>query len=88
MLNELNFSQLSAKDFADRRKEGCYPTQVDLENSGLSDPAYKQSLSEQSSYFRATIWVTIGTTQFTLYSLLNRGGGGVVRPVLRSFGAE
>ena len=34
----------------------------------------KDSLSESSSYFRATVWVTIGTTQFTLYSLLARGG--------------
>jgi general secretion pathway protein K len=35
MLNELNFSQLDPKEFANRRKEGCYPTQQDVENSGL-----------------------------------------------------
>jgi hypothetical protein len=34
------------------------------------------------------VWVTIGTTQFTLYSLLARGGNGLVRPALRSFGSE
>jgi hypothetical protein len=39
-------------------------------------------------FFRSTVWVTIGTTQFTLYTLLARGGGGSVRPALRSFGSE
>ena len=43
-------------------------------------------IDQTSSYFRSTIWVTIGTTQFTLYSLLARGGTGPVRPILRSFG--
>ena len=88
MLNELNFSLMDLKDLANRRKDGCFPTQQEFEQSQLSNQEFKKSLSVQSSYFRATIWVTIGTTQFTLYSLLNRGGGGVVRPVLRSFGAE
>ena len=38
-------------------------------------------IDQTSSYFRATIWVTIGTTQFTLYSLLYRSGNnGLVRP--------
>ena len=48
----------------------------------------KDALSEQSSYFSATVWVTIGTTQFTLYSLLERNSGGYSRTVLRSFGTE
>ena len=48
----------------------------------------KNSLTESSNYFRANVWVTIGTTQFTLYSLLARGGRGPVRTILRSFGAE
>ena len=47
----------------------------------------RNSLTESSSYFRATAWVTIGTTEFTLYSLLARSAGSV-RPVLRSFGSE
>ena len=57
----------------------------------LGDETYNQvkdSLTESSNYFRATVWVTIGTTQFTLYSLLARGGTGSIRPVLRSFGSE
>ena len=85
---------LNAEDLANRRKEACFPTLEDLRGS-LGDEEFnkvKDSLSESSSYFRATVWVTIGTTQFTLYSLLARGGGGpgggAVRPVLRSFGSE
>jgi general secretion pathway protein K len=44
-------------------------------------------IDQTSAYFRATIWVTIGTTQYTLYSLLYRSGNnGLVRPILRSHG--
>jgi general secretion pathway protein K len=81
---------IDAKELATRRKEACFPTLEDLRGS-LGQAGYdevKESLAESSSYFRATVWVTIGTTQFTLYSLLARAGGGNVRPVLRSFGAE
>ena len=85
---------LSPENLAGRRKDACFPTLEDLRGS-LGDEAFnkvKNSLSESSSYFRATVWVTIGTTQFTLYSLLARGtggpGGGGVRPALRSFGSE
>jgi general secretion pathway protein K len=75
---------------AGRRKEGCFPRLEDLRGT-LGDATYgkvKNSLTESSSYFRATVWVTIGTTQFTLYSLLARGGTGTVRPALRSFGSD
>ena len=78
------------EDLATRRKEACFPTLDDLRGT-LGQAEYdqiKDALRETSNYFRATVWVTIGTTQFTLYSLLARGGNGPVRPVLRSFGAE
>lgn len=81
---------LNPDDLDQRRKEICFPTLEDLRGT-LDQADYdqiKDTLSESSTYFRATVWVTIGTTQFTLYSLLARGGGGTVRPVLRSFGAE
>jgi general secretion pathway protein K len=80
---------LNPQDLATRRQEACFPTLEDLRGA-LGDAAYtelKNSLTESSSYFRATAWVTIGTTQFTLYSLLARGPGSI-RPVLRSFGSE
>jgi general secretion pathway protein K len=81
---------LNPEDLGNRRKNACFPTLEDLRGS-LGDAAYnelKNSLTESSAYFRATVWVTIGTTQFTLYSLLARGGAGSVRPALRSFGSE
>jgi general secretion pathway protein K len=94
VLDSLSESQrqfsLNPQDLVNRRKNACFPTLEDLRGT-LGATAYdlvKDSLSESSSYFRATVWVTIGTTQFTLYSLLARGGGGTVRPALRSFGAE
>jgi len=80
---------LNPDDLANRRKDACFPSLEDLRGA-LGDAAYdevKNSLTESSSYFRATVWVTIGTTQFTLYSLLARSPGSV-RPALRSFGSE
>jgi general secretion pathway protein K len=81
---------LNPDDLLKRRENACFPTLQDLRGS-LGDAAYTElqdSLTESSAYFRATVWVTIGTTQFTLYSLLARGGAGTVRPALRSFGSE
>jgi general secretion pathway protein K len=94
VLDALSKSQrqfsLNAEDLANRRKDACFPTLDDLRGTlGQADFAQvENSLAESSSYFRATVWVTIGTTQFTLYSLLARAGTGAVRPALRSFGAE
>ena len=80
---------LNPQDLGTRRKDACFPSLEDLRGA-LGDAAYtelKDSLTESSNYFRATVWVTIGTTQFTLYSLLARSPGSI-RPVLRSFGSE
>jgi general secretion pathway protein K len=81
---------LNPEDLAKRRQSACFPTLEELRGS-LGDAAFNElqdSLTESSAYFRATVWVTIGTTQFTLYSLLARGGAGTIRPALRSFGSE
>lgn len=81
---------LNPDDLGKRRENACFPSLEELRGS-LGDAAYnelKDSLTESSAYFRSTVWVTIGTTQFTLYSLLARGGAGTVRPALRSFGSE
>jgi len=80
---------IDPKNLEARRKDACFPTLEDLRGA-LGDAAFAElqnSLTESSSYFRATAWVTIGTTEFTLYSLLARSAGSV-RPVLRSFGSE
>lgn len=80
---------LDPKNLEVRRKDACFPTIEDLRGA-LGDAAFNElqnSLTESSSYFRATAWVTIGTTEFTLYSLLARSAASV-RPVLRSVGSE
>jgi general secretion pathway protein K len=43
------------------------------------------TFDEHSSYFKLTSYVTIGTTEFNLYSLLFQDGSGQVRPILRSY---
>ena len=75
----------------DLRKERCHPT-MDEFKSVLNDDQERELIQENvvdvtSDYFRSTVWVTIGTTQFTLYSLLYRADRtNLVRPILRSFG--
>jgi general secretion pathway protein K len=89
----LEFTQ-SRQNLTETRKLRCFPNKDEfVSGSGLS-ATQKQELEvnkvidQTSSYFRATIWVTIGTTQYTLYSLLYRGGNnGLVRPILRSHGS-
>ena len=76
---------------AETRKQRCFPNKQDFESSLSNDQKQElvqgKVIDQTSSYFRATIWVTIGTTQYTLYSLLYRSGNnGLVRPILRSHG--
>jgi general secretion pathway protein K len=96
--NERNYSNFTPAEFTKRRLElGCYPTKADFLGN-LADGPKKTELekrvTESSDYFRATVWVSIGTSELTLYSLLHRGGsanpngGGTVRPILRSIGTE
>ena len=71
------------------RQQRCFPSVSEFQASLSADR--KQELDnligETSDYFLATIWVTLGTQRFTLYSLLYRGGGAnQVRPILRSYG--
>jgi general secretion pathway protein K len=70
------------------RKSGCFP---DLNTFKQTvGPQYLAAINglyaETSSYFELTTHVTLGTSEFTLYSLLQRGRGGKVTPLLRSFG--
>jgi general secretion pathway protein K len=80
---------MAVQSTAQTRKQRCFPTLQDLQ--AQLDPNEKTELidgkvvSQTSSYFRATVWVTIGTTQLTLYSLLYRQNN-LVRPVQRSLG--
>jgi general secretion pathway protein K len=72
---------------AKQRTNGCFPEQKVLATAFSPEEKARvnELTSETSSYFRATVVVSIGSNQFTLYSLLKRDAGGV-RAITRSFG--
>lgn len=75
---------------ARNREDGCFPTVDDL-RATLDDEQFQlvaASVAQTSNWFRATSIVSIGTSQLTLYSLLERNSAGGVRTVLRSVGTE
>jgi general secretion pathway protein K len=66
---------------------GCFPTQRDYE-AAFADPKLlgqvRPKMAQVSSYFRLTSFITIGSAEFNLYSLLYQDQNSV-RPILRSF---
>jgi general secretion pathway protein K len=72
------------------RKTGCFPELSAFTNVLNSVPGTSTKLTglftTKTQYFRLTTRVSLGTTEFTLYSLLYRGVGGKVTPLLRTFG--
>jgi general secretion pathway protein K len=74
-----------------RQENTCFPAKQDY-LALLTDPNTKNEattlVATQSSFFTLTSIVTIGSTQFALYSLLNQGGDQRVRPIQRSFTAD
>ena len=72
---------------ADGRKSGCFPDTGTLNNVlGKKATLMTGRFGTASAYFGLTTRVTLGITEFTLYSLLKRSGGGKTTPLLRSFG--
>ncbi len=72
---------------ANGRKSGCFPDVATLNNIiGPQAQGVATRFGDTSTYFRLTTRVTLGTTEFTLYSLLWRSSGGKVTPLLRTFG--
>jgi hypothetical protein len=69
------------------RKSGCFPDIPTFINvvGPQQAAAITPRITDHTSYFRLTTRVTLGTTQFTLYSLLMRGNTKVT-PLLRTFG--
>ena len=47
-----------------------------------------QYFGQSSNYFRLTSFITIGSTEFNLYSLLYQDTNGMVRPIQRSFTSD
>ena len=69
------------------RKTGCFPEPAAFNNIlGKSAATAQPFFGTSSSYYQLTTRVTLGTTEFTLYSLLKQTGGGKVTPLLRTFG--
>ena len=67
---------------------GCFPKRTEYQQSFDSKAAFdavSEMLAETSSYFRLTSFVTIGSAEFNLYSLLYQDATGNVRPLLRSY---
>jgi type II secretory pathway component PulK len=82
------------KQLASNRLKGCFPTAADVNAmiKPLLQPQEKDAatrlIGESSHYFRGTTIVSIGTTELTLYSLIERNPGGYSRVVLRTLGTE
>ena len=82
-----NMGEYTPQVLAEGRKNGCFPDPQSLKNIlGTAGGTLQGRYGTNSQYFRLTTHVTLGTTEFTLYSLLWRTNGGKVTPLLRSFG--
>ena len=70
---------------------GCFPTLANYQ-AAFNDPkarsAAQKSFGQNSVYFRLTSFITIGSAEFNLYSLLFRDNTGAVRPIQRSFAPD
>jgi general secretion pathway protein K len=91
-LAESGGSEFNEELLAANRKEGCYPTKEFLP-SMIGDTLAQQlinseAVAESTNWFRAVTAVRIGTSEFTLYSLINRNSDTAIRTVLRSTGTE
>ncbi|MCX7058918.1 MAG: type II secretion system minor pseudopilin GspK [Proteobacteria bacterium] len=82
------------KQLMTNRQKGCFPSLADVTAmltpllQPLPTDAALRLIGESSRYFRGQTIVSIGTTELTLYSLLERNPGGYSRVVLRTFGTE
>ena len=87
------YSIQDPKAFAKQRENGCFPTPeiyaASFGGTGSQEWVQVQSrVSKVSSYFRVTSIVTIGSAEFTLYSLLERDQQGQSHVLMRSFSPD
>jgi len=87
------YGTMDPKELAKQRESGCFPTKQ-VYAAAFGGPASQDwtqtapLVSEVSSYFRLTSIVTIGSAEFTLYSLLERDQRGQTHVLMRSFSPE
>jgi len=79
-----------AELLAKNRSGGCFPTLTDLQATLDANTwqALEDKVSDSSDWFRAVTAVRIGTSEFTLYSLMERNESASIRTVVRSTGTE
>ena len=86
-LSEKLMGDYTPQVLAEGRKTGCFPDKNAFTN--IVGPQFLAEINTRwdtkSQYFQLTTRVTLGTTEFTLYSLLKRANGKTT-PLLRSFG--
>ena len=100
--DEINYSGLKPEELAKNREQGCFPRYAVILEApppngvdGTQARGWRSShFEEKSSYFRLASIITLGGSDFALYSLLRRDGGGSqsgqgkVRVLQRSFTAD
>jgi general secretion pathway protein K len=86
------FSAGNSQQLAQNRSNttGCFPTvanfQAAMGPNGAKNTSYK--FGQTSQFFRLTSYITIGSTEFGLYSLMYQDQSGALRPIQRSFTAD
>ena len=87
------FSTQDPKAFEKQREAGCFPT-VEVYAASFGGTAgqewaqVRDRVKQTSNYFRVTSIVTIGSAEFTLYSLLERDQQGQSHVLMRSFSPD
>jgi hypothetical protein len=80
---------LDPKQFAVQRQQNtCYPDLAGFMSGLSATQKAGLNIGTTSSYFRLRAWITIGTTRFSLYSLIEQDQSGQTRPIFRSFSTE
>ncbi len=88
MLSDGGLDFSNAELLAANRRDGCYPTSDMFSDKFPDVQERNRVISQNSDWFRAVTAVRIGTSEFTLYSLVNRNSDTAIRTVLRSTGTE
>lgn len=89
LIKNLQTQYMNDPELGEKQKKGCFP-QKDVFLAQLEDPQKQLGnlrVAETSDYFRLSTVVSLGTTQFALYSLLAREQG-TVRPIIRTYGTD
>ncbi|HTV80152.1 MAG TPA: type II secretion system minor pseudopilin GspK [Steroidobacteraceae bacterium] len=80
------------QSLAKSRQDGCFPNQQQFDQLFNNDQSARQAADAMvgtvSNFFTLTSIVTIGSTQFALYSLMHQEGDQRVRTIQRSFTAD